>query len=69
MFVSIYFNAMNDRRSFNLIARERRIFGYDQVKTWHRYPFEAPDEHVPCDEPSLTRIFDEIASVAVMLAE
>ena len=69
VFIAIYFNAMNNRRSFSLIAKGKRVFGYDQVKTWHRHPVKAPDEHIPCDEPPLTRIFDEIANIAAMLAK
>ncbi len=67
LFIAIYFNAMNNRRSFSLIARGQRILGYDQVKTWHRHPVEAPEEHIPCDEPDLTLVFDEMADIIAAL--
>jgi hypothetical protein len=63
LFIAIYFNAMNERQSFSLVSGGRRIFGYDQVKTWHKHPFESPDEHVSCDEPSLNLIFGELAEI------
>ena len=63
LFIDIYFNALNGRFDFTLINNSRRIFGYDNLKSWHFHPYKNPDAHVECDRPTLRQIMRETSSV------
>jgi hypothetical protein len=52
-FISLRYNARNGRMDIALITNKQRIFGYDNLKTWHYHPYENPSSHVSCDPPSL----------------
>jgi hypothetical protein len=58
-FISIRYNARNGRMDFALISNNQRIFGYDNLKTWHYHPYEDPLSHVPCDPPSIDKILSD----------
>jgi len=67
LFVNIYFNAENGRFDFTLIHNDKRVFGYDNLKKWHRHPRENPEAHIECDLPSLRQIVQETASVVASI--
>jgi hypothetical protein len=52
---------------FALIHHRERVFGYDNLKEWHYHPFESPEKHIPCEEPALEKIIEEIKKVLEML--
>lgn len=52
-FMDVFFNARNRRFGLALIDRGERAFGYDNLGGWHRHPWEAPERHVACAEPTL----------------
>jgi hypothetical protein len=56
LFIDVYFNADNARFDFSLIKEGDRVFGYDNLKSWHYHPFEDPNQHISCSEPSLRHI-------------
>ncbi|MFZ3091085.1 MAG: hypothetical protein WA240_10755 [Nitrospirota bacterium] len=67
LFIAVRYNARNERMDFALIQNNQRIFGYDNLKEWHYHPFENPDEHIPCDKPSMDKIFSDIRKVCESL--
>jgi len=67
LFVDIYFNTSTKRFDFSLIQDSARVFGYDNLRTWHYHPFEAPNTHVGCSEPTLNMVFKETAGVVASL--
>lgn len=64
LFIAIRFNARNERTDFALISNNQRVFGFDNLKQWHYHPYENPDEHIPCGEPTITKIVSEICLIA-----
>ena len=68
-FISIRYNSRNGRKDYALIYKEQRVFGYDNLKTWHVHPFGASNTHLPCDEPVLKQIFIEIKDICERLAK
>lgn len=52
IFVEVYANFLTNKRSYALIHKEDRIFGYDNYKFWHYHPVEDPNMHISCEEPS-----------------
>ena len=67
--IDIFYNPKNDRTDFALIHDDQRIFGYDNLGGWHRHPAEDPKGHVPCDEPSLEQVLQEIKSLVSIPTE
>ena len=67
LFVDIYFNTSTKRSDFSLILDSARVFGYDNLRTWHYHPFEAPNAHVGCPEPTLNVVFQEIAGIVARI--
>ncbi len=67
LFVDIYFNAENGRLDFTLIHNNKRVFGYDNLKNWHRHTHENPEKHIECDQPTLRQIVQETALVVASL--
>lgn len=64
LFIAVRYNARNERTDFALIRNDKRIFGYDNLKEWHYHPFEEPENHIPCEKPSIARIISEIQKIA-----
>jgi len=60
LFIAVRYNAQNGRQDFALIHKGKRIFGYDNLKSWHYHPFDEPDEHINCPKPSISKIFKEM---------
>lgn len=67
LFVDIYYNTQTKRFDFSLIQETSRIFGYDNLKTWHYHPLRSPQEHIECAEPSLEQIVVETSSIVAGL--
>lgn len=63
LFIALRFNARNGRMDFALIQNNKRIFGYDNLKRWHYYPYENPSEHIICDKPSVDKIISDIKKI------
>ena len=59
-FIDIFYNPKNDRTDFALIQNSQRILGYDNLGGWHRHPAEDPASHIPCHEPPLGQVFQEM---------
>lgn len=67
--VAVRYNSRNNRSDFALIENDRRIFGYDNLKNWHYHPFDDPEIHIECEEPSLEKIFTEIERYFAKISE
>ena len=63
IFLEVYYNTLNDKKSFALIKNNQRIFGYDNYKYWHVHPHNNVTTHVLCEEPPIERVFEEIKEV------
>lgn len=63
IFIEAYYNTLSDKKSFALIKDGQRIFGYDNYKFWHVHPWNSVKTHVPCDEPTIEKVFEEIKEV------
>jgi hypothetical protein len=62
--IDIFYNPKNDRTDFALIRDSQRIFGYDNLGGWHRHPRENPQDHEPCEEPAISKIFVDMRVIA-----
>lgn len=51
-FIFVYFSTLTGKTSYALIHLEQRIAGFDNYRFWHYHPAEAPDQHIPCAEPT-----------------
>lgn len=67
-FIELYHNAQNGRSSYALIHQQRRIFGYDGVKTWHRHPLSDPTQHESCAKPHLAQVLREMKRIVESLS-
>jgi len=67
LFIAIRYNSRNGRMDFALIYHNKRIFGYDNLKEWHFHPYESPEEHIPCEKPSIEKILTEIKQICEIL--
>lgn len=63
VFMDSYVNSITGKKSFALVESAKRIWGYDNYRYWHRHPIENPENHVPCNEPSLKKVVDEVQTV------
>ena len=63
VFMEVYVNGITGKKSFALIKNEKRIWGYDNYRYWHHHPIKNPDTHIPCSEPSLEKIANELHTV------
>lgn len=63
VFISIRFNVQNERQDFALIHKDKRIFGYDNLKRWHYHPFDNPAQHVLCQKPSIQKVFKDMKEI------
>lgn len=63
VFIEVYYNMFSDKKSFALIRDGQRIFGYDNYKFWHVHPWNRVATHLPCEEPTIEKVFEEIKEV------
>ncbi|MBC8264440.1 MAG: hypothetical protein H8E47_10000 [Anaerolineales bacterium] len=68
-FAAVYFNALTDKKSYVLVYHKQRVMGYDNYKFWHHHPFDDPDVHAPCEEPSTEEVIAEMKSAVDKLVE
>lgn len=66
IFIEIYCNSLTGKKSFALIRSNKRIFGYDNYKFWHYHPYDAPESHIECKEPSIEEVASEIYKIIKM---
>lgn len=60
MFIEVYANFLTHKRSYALIYKDDRIFGYDNYKFWHCHPVENPNVHISCEEPSVPFVIQQM---------
>ncbi len=60
VFIEVYANFLTNKRSYSLIYKSDRIFGYDNYRFWHYHPVEDPKVHISCKEPSIHFVMQEI---------
>ena len=63
IFMEAYANRITAKKSFALVKNRKRIWGYDNYRYWHHHPIENPDTHMPCSEPPLEEIVNELHTV------
>ena len=63
IFMEVYVNGITGKKSFALVKNQKRIWGYDNYRYWHHHPIENPDTHIPCSEPPLGKIVNELHTV------
>jgi len=62
-FIDMYCNVENGRFDFSLIQSGKRVCGYDNLFDWHHHPVYDPVSHIPCKEPTLRHVLEEIGAV------
>ena len=67
LFIDIYCNTRTTRFDFSLIHNSARIFGFDNLKSWHCHTVENPDTHRDCEEPTLEKMVSETKDVVSKL--
>ena len=67
IFMEVYVNGITGKKSFALVKNEKRIWGYDNYRYWHHHPIEKPDAHIPCSEPPLEKIVNELHTVLAQI--
>lgn len=67
IFVEVYYNSLTDKKSFALIKENQRILGYDNYKYWHIHPPNNVTAHVPCQEPSIEKVFEEMKEIIITI--
>jgi hypothetical protein len=68
-FIAVYYSALTGKTSYALIRHGQRMTGYDNYRFWHHHPVEAPDDHVPCAEPTPEKAIAELAAVSEKLSK
>jgi hypothetical protein len=66
-FVDVYFNEETQRTDYALIHKGERVYGVDNLKGWHYHPFQAVEQHLPCPEPSVHRVFEKMKDIVETL--
>jgi len=59
-FIEVYANSLTNKRSYALIYKGDRIFGYDNYKFWHYHPVRDPNIHISCEEPSVPFVIQQM---------
>lgn len=67
VFLESYVNAITGKKSFALVKNGKRIWGYDNYRHWHHHPIENPETHIPCSEPPLEKIVNEVHTVVTQI--
>jgi FPC/CPF motif-containing protein YcgG len=63
----ITINEETQRTDYALIHKGRRVYGVDNLKGWHRHPFQAVEQHFPCPEPSVQEVFKKMKVIVEAL--
>ncbi|GAX61213.1 integrase [Candidatus Scalindua japonica] len=67
IFIDVYANIENNRYDLSLIKDNQRVFGYDNLESWHYHPLNKQDDHIEIDEPSFNKIFNELTNLIHIL--
>jgi hypothetical protein len=62
LFIDIFYAIRTGKISFAVVKEGERVFGIDNLGSWHCHPFRKPQNHVPVDEPSIEEIVSQCAS-------
>jgi hypothetical protein len=62
-FVDVFYNANNGRTDLSVVEGDRRIFGYDNLGSWHKHPANQPERYDPCAEPKLEEFLREACAL------
>jgi hypothetical protein len=64
-FVEVYFNEQTQTLAVAWIDNEQRKWGIDRdnLRGWHRHPFENPEEHQAVPIMSIQEIIQELGEV------
>ncbi len=52
VFADLFFREETNRYDYSLIVADVRKFGLDNLGGWHKDPFDAPNSHIPINEPT-----------------
>jgi len=66
-FIFVYFSALTGKTSYALIYSGQRIAGFDNYRFWHHHPVEAPNQHIPCVEPTPEEALTVLAKASAKL--
>ena len=66
-FIFIYFSALTGKTSYALIYLDQRVAGFDNYRFWHYHSAEAPNQHIPCAEPTPEDVLSVLAEACVKL--
>ncbi|HWP93363.1 MAG TPA: hypothetical protein VNN20_14310 [Thermodesulfobacteriota bacterium] len=69
LLIDIYANCETERKDFALIHKNERIYGIDNLKGWHYHPFGEAGKHVPCEEPSVEEVFENMKNIIEVLTK
>lgn len=61
--IDVYYSATTGKTSYLLVKTGKRIFGYDNFRSWHRHPKENPEDHVACQEPNPSQALGEMKEI------
>ncbi len=61
VFIDVFHNVVTDKTSFALVEADQRLYGADNAKIeWHKHPFSAPDQHIPCQPIKFAEFLVEV---------
>lgn len=66
-YVDVFFREETQRFDYALIVAGTRVFGLDNLKGWHCHPFENPNQHIPCAEPTPEEALKQIRHVLKLI--
>ena len=69
LFIDIYANSETERKDFALIHKNERTYGVDNLKGWHYHPFGEIGKHLPCKEPSVEEVFENMKNIIETLTK
>jgi len=60
-FISAFYNVTTNKVAFALIEKGKRTYGVDNAKiSWHKHPFDNPDQHLPCPPMQFDEFLDNV---------
>ncbi len=62
LFIDVFYAIRTGKTSFAVVQKGERIFGIDNLGSWHCHPFRKPQNHEFIDEPSIEEILSQCKS-------
>ena len=62
-FLNVFYAARTQKMSFAIIQKGKRVYGIDNLDSWHFHPFNNPEDHVQISEPSIEDMIVECTKV------